>query len=208
MAINLTSLERATLSAAEQADVRAVTAMAIELQTALDSAEEAIQAAHVSRAPSRAIQQIVSSTLKERLGFHEEVVLTPEDGLVVRPRPDFVYTLSTGRKVIAEVERGGTTTNNHDLKDMWKAHIARDVAHLILVVPNRNWYADGSGRERPYRAVIRRIGAFFGDPRREVDVSSAHIIGYGADEPITAPELARGLGPGGPSAQVLGGQGL
>lgn len=134
---------------------------------------------HIASAGSKAIQNIVSTILTGDLGFHEEVVLTKQDGLVVRPRPDFVWRLGPDRGVMVEVERGGTITNNHDLKDMWKAHVARDLQHLILVVPHSNWRADGAGREKPYPAVVRRVGAFFGDQRREVDVWSAHVIGYG-----------------------------
>ena len=73
-----------------------------------------------------AIQGIVSAILKGRLGFDEEVLLTREDGIVSRPRPDFFYRIGPGEGVIAEVERGGTVNNNHDLKDIWKAHIAPD----------------------------------------------------------------------------------
>jgi hypothetical protein len=46
------------------------------------------------------------------------VGLTPQDGLVTRARPDFYYRLSDCRGILSEVERGGTTTNNHDLKDL------------------------------------------------------------------------------------------
>ncbi len=101
-------------------------------------------------ASSAAVQLIVSSILKDRLGFDEEVLLTPEDGIASRPRPDFFYRIAPGHGVIAEVERGGTVTNNHDLKDIWKAHIARDAQHLFLIVPNSNWRESGSPRERPF----------------------------------------------------------
>lgn len=106
-------------------------------------------------------------------------MLSPESGFVTQARPDFVYALGEGRGVLAEVERGGTTTNNHDLKDMWKAHIASDAHHLFLVVPHANWAEDGRAREKPFLRVSRRVGAFFGSPRREVDVVSAHVFGYG-----------------------------
>jgi hypothetical protein len=33
-------------------------------------------------------------------------------------------------------------------------------------------------RERPFPKVVRRMAAFFGDPRREVDVLSVHVFGY------------------------------
>ena len=50
-----------------------------------------------------------------------------------------------------------------------------------------NWKEDGAARERPFHRVSGRIGAFFGDPRREVDVLSAHVFGYGSDVPINLP---------------------
>jgi hypothetical protein len=64
------------------------------------------------------------------------VLLTPEDGIVSRPRPDFFHRIGPGEGVIAEVERGGTVTNHHDLNDTWKAHLAKDAQHLFLIVPN------------------------------------------------------------------------
>jgi hypothetical protein len=179
MPIEHVQFRRLTLDAEQQADVGVVAEQARVLSARLADREREIDLAHIATAGSTAIQSIVSTILLGELGFQEEVVLTKEDGLVVRPRPDFVWRIGPGRGVMVEVERGGTITNNHDLKDMWKAHVARDLQHLILVVPHSNWRANGAGRERPYPAVIRRVGAFFGDPRREVDVWSAHVIGYG-----------------------------
>lgn len=63
-------------------------------------------------------------------------------------------------------------------------HIAADAHHLFLVVPMANWRADGAARERPFRRVSGRIAAFFGEPRREVDVLSAHVFGYGSEVPV------------------------
>jgi len=72
-----------------------------------------------------------------------------------------------------------------------KAHLAPDAHHLFLVVPVANWKEGGEPRERPYALVARRLGAFFGDPRREVDVLSAHVFGYGGDElPSESPSSA------------------
>ena len=96
-----------------------------------------------------------------------------------KPRPDFYFKLADGQGIIAEVERGGTVTNNHDLKDIWKAHIASEVQHLFLIVPNSKWRENGAARERPFLRVTHRIGAFFGDPRREIDVLTCHVFGYG-----------------------------
>jgi hypothetical protein len=152
--------------------------IAARLRAFLQHNAERVSAVHVFRAPSRAVQDVVGELLHE-VGFREEVVLTPQDGFVTRARPDFYYSLGPGRGIIAEIERGGTTTNNHDLKDFWKAHIARDAHHLFLVVPMANWKSAGGARERPYPLVVHRLEAFFGDERREVDVLSAHVFGYG-----------------------------
>jgi hypothetical protein len=65
------------------------------------------------------------------------------------------------------------------LKDFWKTHIAHDAQHLFLIVPHSNWKKSGATREKPFKTVARRLAAFFGDPRREVDVVSVHIFGYG-----------------------------
>ena len=140
-----------------------------------------IDVAHIHGASSSRIQEIVSLLLKQELAFREEVVLTPQDGLVTHARPDFFFRLGPDRGVLAEVERGGTTTNNHDLKDLWKAHVSPDAQHLFLIVPNANWNGAGGARERPFPRVAARLGAFFGDPRREVDIMSLHVFGYGRD---------------------------
>jgi len=161
------------------AEMLEVIGLASRLVEHLDSHADAIDLAHVHGASSMAIQSIVSQLLREQLAFGEEVVIRIDDGLVTRPRPDFFYRLDDGSGILAEVERGGTTTNNHDLKDMWKAHISPETQHLFLVVPNANWAAFGLARERPFHRVSTRIEAFFGDPRREIDVRSAHVFGYG-----------------------------
>lgn len=153
--------------------------MAEYLRRQLEDRAADIDLAHVHGAPSAHVQAIASAVLKGQLGFTEEVILTPQDGIVSQPRPDFYFSLAPGRGVIAEVERGGTVNNNHDLKDMWKAHIAKDVQHLFLIVPNSNWKADGGARERPFIRVSNRMAAFFGDARREIDVLTCHVFGYG-----------------------------
>lgn len=156
-----------------------VDTLASQLRSHLEDSSVALDLAHVHGASSSAIQQIVSSLLRTELRFGEEVVLTPQTGFVTMSRPDFFYRLGPGRGVLAEVERGGATTNNHDLKDLWKAHVAEDAQHLFLVVPNANWNEAGDAREHPFPRVVGRVGAFFGVPRREVDIASAHIFGYG-----------------------------
>ena len=180
MPIEYSRLERR--SRLEERHVDALTevdALAQRLKAELDVRSADIDAAHIHGASSAAVQAIVSTILKDALGFEEEYVLPLDNGLVSRPRPDFFYELRGGGGVIAEVERGGTVTNNHDLKDIWKAHISSTVEHLFLVVPNSNWTASGGPRERPYVRVQHRMGAFFGDDRREIDVVSCHVFGYG-----------------------------
>ncbi len=161
-----------------------VDGLAQQLIAHLDSRADQIDLAHVHGASSLAIQSIVAQLLREQLDFGEEVVIRVGDGLVTRPRPDFFYRLHEGAGILAEVERGGTTTNNHDLKDIWKAHISPDTQHLFLIVPHANWAASGLARERPFHRVATRIEAFFGDPRREIDVRSAHVFGYGRSAPL------------------------
>ena len=156
----------------------AVDGLAEKLLAHIVATTAEIATLHVHGAKSKAIQDHFAILLREELGFGEEVVLTPQSGLVTRARPDFFFELANGRGIIAEVERGGTTTNNHDLKDLWKAHVAPDAHHLFLIVPHNNWKGDGSPRERPFQTVARRLGAFFGDPRREIDVLSVHVFAY------------------------------
>ena len=170
---------RSNLDDAEEAELALVDALAQELAAHLSAQSARIDIVHIHRAQSSAVQSIVADLLREQLGFRDEVVLTPQEGFVTHARPDFVYSLGPGRGIIAEVERGGTTTNNHDLKDLWKTHIANDAQHLFLVVPNANWNEAGVARERPYSRVLTRLGSFFGDPRREIDVVSLHVFGYG-----------------------------
>lgn len=160
------------------AEVDHVDALARRLVGHIHDTSAEIAAIHVHGAKSKTVQDHFARLLRLELGFDEEVVLTPQSGFVTQARPDFFFSLGPGRGVIAEVERGGTTTNNHDLKDLWKAHLSPDSHHLFLIVPWNNWKADGSARERPFQVVARRIGAFFGDPRREIDVLSAHIFAY------------------------------
>ncbi len=179
MAIECARFTRAHLTPDEAREMVLVDELARELAVHLEASDERIGVAHVHGAQSGAIQSIVADLLTRQLGFREEVVLTPDDGFVTGARPDFFYRLSANRGILAEVERGGTVNNNHDLKDLWKAHIAPDAQHLFLVVPNANWTAAGAVRERPYARVINRLAAFFGDPRREIDVLSLHIFSYG-----------------------------
>jgi hypothetical protein len=169
---------RSVLTDAERDELVEVDRMAATLRDHIEDTAERIAVLHVHGASSSAVQRHFSALLRDHLAFDEEVVLTAQTGLVTRARPDFLFKLGPERGILAEVERGGTTTNNHDLKDLWKTHVAPDAQHLFLLVPNSNWREDGSPREKPFPVVSRRLGAFFGDPRREIDVVSVHVFGY------------------------------
>lgn len=179
MPIERSRFVRSILAPADSLELQLVDQLAEHLEHHLETRTIAISHSHIHGAPSSAIQAIVSALLRDELGFSEEVVITPSQGFVSSARPDFFLRLGTGNGIIAEVERGGTVNNNHDLKDLWKAHVAPEVQHLFLIVPNANWKPDGSPRERPYNRVCQRLSAFFGDPRKEIDLTSLHVFGYG-----------------------------
>jgi hypothetical protein len=170
-------VRRAT-TPAEDAELERVDRLAAQLTGSLQSIAERIVAVHIHNAQSKAVQDLVAERLRVDLAFAEEHILDPQEGFVTRARPDWYFDLGEGRGVLAEVERGGTVNNNHDLKDMWKAHMAAEAQHLFLVVPVSNRTREGAAREKPFKRVRSRIGAFFGHERREVDVLSAHIFGY------------------------------
>jgi hypothetical protein len=169
---------RPPADAREAEELDRVAALAQQLRSHLEQDADAIAKLHLHNAQSKAIQNRVGSLLETELGFTAEKVLTADAGLVTRARPDFFYALSDGTGVIAEVERGGTTANNHDLKDLWKTHIATNANHLFLVVPNELFNEAGNVRERPFPKVVRRMGAFFQSERSNVDVLSVHVFGY------------------------------
>jgi hypothetical protein len=176
--IEYARLVRSRATREERAEVRVVDEMVRHLRARLHEKSADIDRAHVFGASSADVQVIVSTILCKELRFREEVVLKAT-GFDTRARPDFIRRISRGRGVIAEVERGGTVNGNFDLKDFWKTHIAPDAQHLVLVVPRANWNAANSVREQPYLRVCQRLQSFFGDPRREVDVLSCHVLGYG-----------------------------
>lgn len=162
----------------EAEELERVAELARQLKIHLEGDADAIALLHLHNAQSKAIQNRVGSLLERQLGFVSETVLTADEGLVTRARPDFFLPLSAGTGVIAEVERGGTTANNHDLKDLWKTHVAVNANHLFLIVPNELFNEAGAVREKPFPKVVRRMGAFFQTPRSYVDVLSVHIFGY------------------------------
>ena len=135
---------RQRLTPDETEEMRTVDELADRLREHVDGTSAEIARLHVFGASSSAVQAHFSRLLKAELGFGEEIVLTPQAGLVTHARPDFFFSLGHQRGILAEVERGGTTTNNHDLKDLWKTHVAPDAHHLFLLVPQHNFRADGT----------------------------------------------------------------
>lgn len=182
MGVQHERFERSGLTVAETDEVAVVDGYATRLEAHLRHNAQGIDSAHVFNAQSSAIQGLVGELLRD-VGFGEEVVLTPQDGFVTQARPDFYFPLSQGRGILAEVERGGAVNNNHDLKDIWKAHVSPDAHHLFLIVPNMNFRGDGGAREKPFSRVVHRAASFFGVPRRELDIVSLHVFGYGRTAP-------------------------
>ncbi len=163
----------------ELTEVRAV---AEALKAELHKVSDSIDAIHRWRAKS----DLISATFFPWLEAHFRVELESQAGFEKSStpfnRPDAQIGLDSTRpnRIIVEVERGGTVTNGHDLKDMWKTHLSATAKHLFLVVPNS--ITDESGRQRADNAFSRcvaRLGTFFGDPRTEIDVWSLHLFGYG-----------------------------
>ena len=95
-----------------------VDSLADQLRMHLGASAESIDRVHIHGAASKSVQDIVASLLCDELGFVQEWVVDRQLGFTGRPRPDFYLPLDEGRGIIAEVERGGTTTNNHVLKDL------------------------------------------------------------------------------------------
>jgi hypothetical protein len=103
--------------------------------------------------------------------------MAPSENFITHAGPDFIYALNPGRGIIAEVGRSGMTTNNHDLKDFWNSYIANGTQLLFFVIPNANLNEAGAAREHPCARVLVRLGSFFVDPCREIDVVSLHVFG-------------------------------
>lgn len=178
---------RADLVAGESAEADVVHVIGDGFVKHLRSISDQIDEKHVHGASSKEIENLAAEWLVTEHGFVQEEVKTFPNARNLRP--DFIGRIEETRRILVEVERGGTVTNNHDLKDLWKCHLHPSMRHLFLLVPNANWAKSGSVRERPYQRVAWRIGTFFESPEAHVNVLSAFVIGYGRHEPV-APELA------------------
>lgn len=175
--------ERAILDADEMSEVGAVADLAAELASFMSRRSLDIDKAHVFRAGSKKVQNVVGEFLLPK-GFVEEYRVSGPGAYAGGARADFFGHHGSGRGVLVEVERGGVHTNNHDLKDLWKAHLSPEVGHLFLIVPMANWKTDGAPRERPFKRMPSRFQAFFADQERWVDLLSLHVFGYGPEQQL------------------------
>jgi hypothetical protein len=189
--INHLSLSIGAPTPKQSADIAEVDGIAAEFHAALVSVSNEIESVHRWRAKSDDIQSLFFPWLCERFKVSLESVEGFEGTTTSRNRPDAQIWLDEAgtRRVLVEVERGGTVTNNHDLKDLWKAHLSPLTQHLFLVVPNS--IEDERGNPRSDQAFLRcsaRLQSFFINRRTEVDVWSVHLFGYG---PSPAPRSKR-----------------
>lgn len=180
--------QRAQLDGEERVEAERVAQIAAGLDEFLTSRAADINRAHQLHAGSKLIQSIVGEYLVP-LGFEDEYRVRGPGDYAGAARADFYGRLDPGRGVLVEVERGGVHTNNHDLKDLWKAHLSPEVQHLFLIVPMANWRADGRARERPFQRMPSRFEAFFKNPEQWIDLISLHVFGYGPNELETLPPL-------------------
>jgi hypothetical protein len=94
------------------------------------------------------------------LGFQSEKTRLFGGYSVANLRPDYYLSLSSGRGILLEVERGKTLANNMDLLDLWKCHICEAAQYLFLVVPLVRPNTEGK-ETQIYSRVVHRVGPFF-----------------------------------------------
>ncbi len=135
----------------------------------------AISEAHVLHASSHTIQNIILSEIQS-LGFSSEKKGLFAEYSVPGLRPDYFCPLDGGG-VLFEVERGKTIANNMDLLDIWKAHLCKDAKHLFLMIPKNREQTSGK-MQNIYKPVLNRMGSFFNESAKEIDVDSVTLFGY------------------------------
>lgn len=165
-------------------EVARVDVVATDLRAELGRVSSAIDELHVWRAKSDDIQALFFGYLATRYQVSIEKTEGFEDTTTRGNRPDAQIWLDErgSRRILLEVERGGTVTNNHDLKDFWKCHLSPLTQHLFLVVPNSITNEAGNLRsDRAFQRCTARLSSFFASERTQVDVVTAHIFGYGPD---------------------------
>ena len=90
---------KAEIPPARAAELAAVDVMAERLLAHIVATAGEIASLHVHGAQSRSIQDHFAKLLKHELGFGEEVVLTPQSGLVTHARPDFFFDIGQGDRL-------------------------------------------------------------------------------------------------------------
>ena len=182
--INYRFFEIDSPTADQATDLGRVREIAAAMKAELDRVSDEIDRVHVWRAKSDVIADVFRPWLGANYTVRFEKCEGFEDSTTRKNRPDAQILLNeTGTKrILVEVERGGTVTNGHDLKDMWKCHLSPLTQHLFLVVPNT--IEAETGKLRADQAFVRcsaRLGSFFKDRRTAIDVWSVHLFGYGKD---------------------------
>ena len=109
-----------------------------------------------------------------QLGFHSERQGLFSEYATGSLRPDYFLSLTPGRGIILEVEKGKTLTNNMDLLDLWKCHICNHAQYLFLMVPR---IAQNAGPKNVFDSVVKRMQPFFWK-KNYVDVYGLFIFGY------------------------------
>ena len=161
----------------ESANLTAVRKLASEVTKIFSIPEiaQGIGEAHVFGASSATVQAVILKKVTE-LGFQSERKGLFKNMTVSGIRPDY-YKYLEGGGILFEVERGKTIANNMDLLDIWKTHICPDAKHLFLMVPRIR--VTGSHLEQKiFQSVEKRIGTFFGEEAKDIDVETVHLFGY------------------------------
>ncbi len=114
---------RHAITEPERNELLVVDRLAGQLVEHLELSKAEIDAVHICRAQSSAVQKVVARLLTAELGFEEEVVLRPERGFTTRARPDFIYRLGRERGILAEVERGTCFGDDRHEVDVLSVHI-------------------------------------------------------------------------------------
>ena len=161
------------LCESDHREIEHAKAIAVQIEKRLESQRSTIKKLTEKSASSVKIEGVIWPVL-EAYKFEKQLVLD-DDTIFVKPVPDF---LLSDPGIIVEVEGGGTLTNNHDLKDLWKCHLTDKAKHLILVVPRCNYTRNNKEREKPFERCEKRIKVFFDRAEKYIDVLSVHLVPY------------------------------
>ena len=126
---------------------------------------------------SKDVQDVLLPKLLE-LGFRSEAKGLFNDYKTSRLRPDYYRQVGT-TGIIIEVERGQTTINNADLRDLWKCHICKHADYLFIFVPVALRHKKTDSPNNAYTRVNNRLESFF-DPEgtNYTNVRGLVVFGY------------------------------